>query len=140
MSARALPASTFALAAEQTAAAGHDAPEGSDAEIQFREDLWREHLREALAAGLSAAQATEYASALSSAMGQVEGAPELAPARRNWFYQSRAAVVRRTIISGLPGSAHQASRMATGQTGAVGASRLARRFRWWTAGSEKTKG
>jgi hypothetical protein len=101
MSARALPACTFALAAEQTAAAGRHAPEGSDAEIQFREDLWREFLREALVAGLSAAQATEYASALSSAKGQVEGVSEMAPAGRNWFYQSRAVVVRRTITSSL---------------------------------------
>jgi hypothetical protein len=140
MSARALPACTFALATEQTAAAGHDAPQGSDAEIQFREDLWHEYQREALAASLSAAQATEYASALSSAKGQIEGASEMAPAGRNWFYQSRAVVVRRTIFAGLVGSAHWGRRMATGQTGAAGASRLARRFRWWTAGSEKAKG
>ena len=89
MSAKALAACSFEPAAEQTVATGRQAPEGTAAEIQFREDLWREYRLEAINAGFSAAQATEYATALSSAMGLVAGVSEMAPVERGWFYQSR---------------------------------------------------
>ena len=88
MSAQALTAHTFEPAAEQTAATDHPAPEDIAAEIQFREDLWREYRREAINAGFSAAQATEYATALSSAMGLVAVVSEMAPVRRGWFYHT----------------------------------------------------
>ena len=101
MSAKALAACSFEPTAEQTVATDHPAPEGTAAEIQFREDLWREYRLEAINAGFSAAQATEYATALSSAMGLVAGVSEMAPVGRGWFYQSRAGVARRTITSGL---------------------------------------
>ena len=101
MSAKALAACSFEPAAEQTIVTDHQAPEGVVAEIQFREDLWREYRLEAINAGFSAAQASEYASALSSGMGLVVGVSGMAPAGRGWFYQSRASVVRRTIASGL---------------------------------------
>ena len=65
--------------AEQTVASDHQAPESLAAEIQFREDLWREYQIEAINAGFSAAQATEYASALSSGMGLVASVSEMAP-------------------------------------------------------------
>ena len=89
MSAKALAACSFEPAAEQTVATDHQAPEGLAAEIQFREDLWREYRLEAINAGFSAAQATEYASALSPEMGLVAGVSEMAPVGRGWFYQSR---------------------------------------------------
>ena len=101
MSTKALADCTFEPAAEQTVATDRWAPEGIAAEIQFRQDLWREYRIEAINAGLSTAQATEYASALSPEMGLVRGASEMAPVDRAWFYQSRPGVIRRTITSGL---------------------------------------
>ena len=116
MSAKALAACSFEPAAEQTVATDHQAPEGIAAEIQFREDLWREYRLEAINAGFSAAQASEYASALSSGMGLVAGVSEMAPVGRGWFYQSRAGVVRRTIASGLIRSTHWGRSKATRRT------------------------
>ena len=134
MSAKALAACTFELAAEQTAATGHPAPEDIAAQIQFREDLWREYRREAIHAGFPTAQAAEYANALSLEMGRVAGVSEMAPVvGRGWFYQSRAGVVRRTITSGLIELARREKSKTTGRTAAAGASRLAREFRWWNA-------
>ena len=101
MSAKALAACSFEPVADQSAATDHPVPEGIAAEIQFREDLWREYRREAINAGLSTAQATEYAGALSLEMGLAVGVSEMAPVGRGWFYQSRAGVVRRTLASGL---------------------------------------
>ena len=80
MSARALAARGFEPAAGPTVATDHPAAEGTAAEIQFREDLWREYRIEAMNAGFSLAQATEYASALSPEMGLAVGASEKAPA------------------------------------------------------------
>jgi len=94
MSARALETRSFEPTSDQTGAADHPAPEGTAAEIQFREDLWRAYRLEAINAGFSAAQATEYATALSSAMGLVAGVSEMAPVGRGWFYQSRPGVAR----------------------------------------------
>jgi hypothetical protein len=134
MSARALAACSFELAAEQTAAADRQAPEGTAVEAQFREDLWREYRREAINAGFSAAKATEYASALSSEMGLAAGVTETAPVGRGWFYQSRAQVVRRTISSGLITLTRRNTSKTIGRTAAAGTSILARRVRWWNAG------
>jgi hypothetical protein len=136
MSARALAARSFEPTADQTGATDHQAPEGTAAEIQFREDLWREYRFEAINAGFSAAQATEYATALSSAMVLVAGVSEMAPVGRGWFYQSRPAVARRTITSGLIRPTHQEKSKTTGRTAAAGPSRLAREFRWWIAGGK----
>ena len=136
MSAKALAACSFELAAEQTVATGHQAAEATAAEIQFREDLWREYRREAINAGFSTAQATEYASALNSGMGLVTGVSEMAPVGRGWFYQSRAGVVRRTITSGRTQLTHRGRSKAIGRTAAAGASVLARGFRWWNAGGK----
>jgi len=136
MSAKALAACSFEPAAEQTAATDHQAPEGVAAEIQFREDLWREYRLEALNAGFSAAQATEYASALSSEMGLAAGVSETAPVGRGWFYQSRPGVVRRTISSGLITLTRRGKSKTIGRTAAAGASTFARRFRWWNAGGK----
>ncbi len=82
MSARALIACSFAPApaAQQTVATEHPAPEGSAAELKFREDLWHEYRREALNAGFSATHAIEYANALSPEMGQIAGASAMVPA------------------------------------------------------------
>jgi len=136
MSAKALAARGFEPAAEPTAATDSPVPEVLAAQIQFRKDLWGEYRREAIHAGFSTAEATEYANALISEMGLAAGESEMAPVGRNWFYQSPARVVRRTIASGLielaRGEAHKAPR----RTAAAGASTLARRFRWWNAGEE----
>src|ERR1043166_4868742 len=59
MSAKALATCSF------EPATSHKAPEGLAAEIQFREELWREYRFEAINAGLSPAEAAEYATALS---------------------------------------------------------------------------
>ena len=123
MSARALPVCTFASASEHTVAA----------ELQFCEDLAREYRREALDAGLSADQATEYANALSSAAGLIAGVPEMAPVGRGWFYQSRPAVARRTIASGLIRLTRLEKSRTSRRTAAEGTSIFARRFRCWTA-------
>jgi hypothetical protein len=120
-------------AAAHTVAADQQAPEGMAAEIQFREDLWREYRLEAINAGFSTDQATEYASALSSEMGLVAGLSEMALGGRGWFYQSRAVVVRRTITSGLITLTRWENSKTTGRTGAAGASIIARGFRWWNA-------
>ena len=134
-----MSAKTFAAwisqpATKQTAASDHPATEDTAAEIRFREDLWREHRREAINAGFSAAQATAYASALSSAMGLVAGVSEMSPVGGGWFYQSRPGVARRTITSGLTALARREMSKATWSTAAAGASRLTREFRWWIAG------
>ena len=136
MSAKALAACSFEPAAEQTVATDHQAPEGIAAEIQFREDLWREYRREAINAGFSTAQATEYASALSPEMGLVAGVSEMAPVGRGWFYQSRAGVVKRTITSGLIKLTRWEKSKAIGRTAAAGASIFARGFRPWNAGGK----
>jgi len=134
MSAKALAACTFEPHAEQDVATDHKALEGIAAEIRFREDLWGEYRLEAVNAGLSTAQATAYASALSPEMALVVGVSEMAPVGRGWFYQSRAAVVRRTITSGLVEHTCWGKSKATGRTAAAGASVLTRAFRWWNAG------
>ena len=134
MSARNLIACSLESAFEQTVATGHQAPESLAAEIQFREDLWREYRLEAVNAGFNIAQATEYASAVSSGMGLVASLAEMAPVGRNWFYQSRLSVVRRTMTSGLITLTRWERRKTTGRTAAAGASELARGFRWWNAG------
>ena len=136
MSARALASCSFEPAAEQTVATDHQAPEGLAAEIQFREDLWREYRLEAINAGLGTAQATAYATALSPAMGLVADVSEMAPVGRGWFYQSRAGVVRRTITSGLIEHTYWGKSKATGRTAAAGASIFARGFRAWNAGGK----
>jgi hypothetical protein len=135
MSAKPLAARTFARATEPTVATDHPAPDGTAADLQFREGLWCEYRREALGAGLSAAQATEYATALSSAMGY-GGVSEMAPAGCNWFYQSQARVVRRTITSGLIELTHGGRSNAIGRITAAGASKFTRGFRWWNAGGK----
>ena len=134
MSAKALAACSFEPAVEQTVATDHQAPESLAAEIQFRENLWREYRLEAINAGFNIAQATEYASALSSGMDLVASIAEMAPVGRNWFYQSRPRVVRRTVTSGLITLTRWERSKTTGRTAAAGASRLARGFRWWNAG------
>jgi hypothetical protein len=136
MSAKALAACSFEPAAEQTGATGHQAPESTAAEIQFREDLRREYRLEAINAGFSAAQATAYATALSSAMGPVGGVSEVSPVERGWFYQSRPGVARRTITSGLTRLTQREKGKTTGRTAVAGPSRLAREFRWWNAGGK----
>jgi hypothetical protein len=136
MDATELAARGIEPAAKQPVATDRQAPEGSAAEIQFREDLWREYRLEAIKAGLSAAQSTEYANALNSEMGLVPGVPEMAPVGRGWFYQSRARVVRRTITSGLITLARWEQSKAALRTATAGATKLARGFRWWNAGSK----
>ena len=133
MSARALVASTFEPTTEQTSANDPQVPEGTAAEIQFREDLWRAYRLEAINAGFSAAQATEYATALSSVMGLVAGLSEMSPVGGGWFYQSRPGVARRTITSGLIRLTQREKSKITGRTAAAGPSRLAREFRCWIA-------
>ena len=134
MSATALVASTFEPTAEQTVPTDHPAPEGTAAEIQFREDLWRAYRLEAINAGFSAAQATEYATALSSVMGLVAGVSEMSPVGGGWFYQSRPGVARRTIASGLIRIAQREESKTAGRTAVAGPSRLVREFRWWNGG------
>ena len=136
MSARALPARRIEPTADQTVATDHQAPEGTAAEIQFREDLWRAYRLEAINAGFSAAQATEYATALSSVMGLVAGVSEMSPVGGGWFYQSRPGVARRTITSGLIRITRREKSKNTGGTAVAGPSRLAREFRWWNAGGK----
>jgi hypothetical protein len=134
MSARALAAGSFALAAESTVSTDHPALEGSAAEIKFRGDLWRAYRLEAINAGLSAAQATEYANAVSSEMGLLAGLSETAPVRHGWFYQSRPRVVRRTITSGRITLTRWEKTKTTGRTAAARPATLADAFRWWIAG------
>jgi hypothetical protein len=134
MSAKAMAACSFEPAAEQIVATDPSAPEGIAAEIQFREDLWREYRMEAINAGFSPAQAAVYATALSSAMGPVAGVSEMPPVERGWFYQSRPGVARRTITSGLTRLTQREKGKTTGRTAVAGPSRLAREFRWWNAG------
>jgi len=136
MSAKALAACRFESAAEQTVASDHQAPESLAAEIQFREDLWREYQIEALNAGFTAAQATEYASALSAGMGLVVIVSEMAPVGRSWFYRSRPGVVRRTITSWLITLTRRKRSKFTGRTSTAGTSRLACEFRWWNPGGK----
>jgi hypothetical protein len=136
MSARDLTGCTFAPPAEQTVAAGLQAPAGLAAEIQFREALWREYRFEAINAGFTPAQAAEYASALSPEMGLVAGASELAPGRCGWFYQSRTWVTKRTITSGLIELTRWEKCRAFEQAAAAGSSSLARWFRWWNPGGK----
>jgi len=136
MSAKALAACSFEPAAEPTAATDHPAPKGLAAEIQFRENLWRDYRRDAIHAGFTTAQATEYASALSAEMDLAVGESEMAPVGRGWFYQSQARVVRRTITSGLIEFARWEKHKAPPRIAAAGASMLARRFRWWNAGGK----
>jgi hypothetical protein len=133
MSAKAVAACPFAPAAEPTAATGHPAPETIAAETRFRKNLWRAYRLEAIHAGLTPAQAAEYASALSPEMGLAAGESAMAPLGRNWFYQSHARVVRRTITSGLMELARRERSRAIGRTAAADASMLARGFRWWNA-------
>ena len=134
MSAKTLAACSLELAAEQTAATDHQAPEGIAVEIQFRENLWREYRLEAINAGFNTAQATAYAGALSSEMGLIAGVSGMAPVGRGWVYQSRASVVRRTIASGLIRSTQWGGGKAPGRT--AGVSILARGFRWWNVGGK----
>lgn len=136
MSAKALAACSFEPAAEQTVATDHQAPESLAAEIQFREDLWREYRIEAINAGFSAAQATEYASTLSSGMGLVVSVSEMAPVGRSWFYRSRPGVARRTITSWLITRTGRKRSKFAERTAAAGAARLAREFRWWNPGGK----
>jgi len=136
MSAKALAACSFEPASEQTVATDHQAPAGLAAQIQFREDLWREYRIEAINAGFSTAQATEYASALSPEMGLALSVSEITPVGRGWFYQSRPGVVRRTITSGLITHTRWEKSKVTWRTSAAGVSRLARAFRWWNAGGK----
>jgi hypothetical protein len=136
MSARALVASTFEPTTEQTSANDPQVPEGTAAEIQFREDLWRAYRLEAINAGFSAAQATEYATALSSAMGLVAGVSEMSRVGRRWFYQSRPGLARQTIASGLIRLTQRERSNTTGRNAAAGPCRLAPGFRWWTAGGK----
>jgi hypothetical protein len=136
MSAKALVVSSFEPAAEPTVATDHPAPEGIAAEIQFREDLWREYQLEAVNAGLSTAQATAYANALSPEMGLVVGVSEMAPVGRGWFYQSRDGVVRRTITSGLITLTRWEKSKTIRRTGASGAPIFAFGFRPWNAGGK----
>jgi len=136
MSAKALVARGFEPAAGLRAVTDSPAPEVLAAEIQFRKDLWHEYRREAIHAGLTPAQAIEYANALSLEMGLVVGESEMAPVGRNWFYQSQARAVRRTITSGLIELARWEKHKAPGRTVAAGAATLARGFRWWNAGGK----
>jgi hypothetical protein len=136
MSARALAARRFEPVAVRAAAPERLAPEGLAAEIQFREDLWREYRNEAINAGFSPEQATEYASALSSELGLVAGVLPMAPLRRGWSYQGGAEVVRRTISSGLITLTRWEMSKTAGRARAADASALARAFRWWNAGAK----
>jgi hypothetical protein len=136
MSAKALAACSFEPAAEQTVATDYKAREGAAAEIQFREDLWRDYRLEAINAGFSAAQATEYATALSPEMGLAAGVSEMAPVGRAWFYQSPPGVARRTITSGLIRLTQREKSKTTGPTAVAGPSRLPCEFRWWIAGGK----
>lgn len=134
MSAKALAAWSFGPAAKPTVATDHQAPEVIAAEIQFRQDLWREYRLEAIHVGFNPTQAIEYASALSRQMSRLEGESEMTPVRRGWFYQSQPEVARRTIMSGRITLALRQWRKPIGRTAAAGASALARGFRWWNEG------
>jgi hypothetical protein len=136
MSAKAFAACSFEPAVEQTVAADPQAPESLAAELQFREELWREYRLEAINAGFDIAQATAYANALSSGLGLAVSLSEMTPVGRSWFYQSSPGTVRRTIISGLTLPRRWGKSKATGRTAAMGASRLARGFRWWIMGGK----
>jgi hypothetical protein len=136
MSAKALAACSFEPAAERSVAPDHQAPEGIAAEIQFREDLWREYRREAISAGFSPAQATEYASALRPEMGLVAGVSEMAPVGRGWFYQSRIWVVKRTITPGRVTLTRGERSTARGRTAASAPPSFAGWFRPWNAGKK----
>jgi hypothetical protein len=136
MSANALATCSFEPDAQPTAATGHQVPGGVAAEIQFREDLWREYRHEALNAGLSTAQASEYASALSPEMGLAAGVAGMAPVGRSWFYQSRGRVVIRTVTSGVIALVRWEKSKATGRVGTSGPDMFAFEFRPWNAGGE----
>ena len=134
MSARALPAGCFERAAKQADACGPQAPASLAVEIQFQQDLWREHRLEAINAGLNTIQATAYADALSAEVSLAAGALGMAPFGRSWFYQSRARLVQRTFTSGLIRSKPKAISDVAGRTGRADAFILARKFRWWNVG------
>jgi hypothetical protein len=136
MSARAFAACIFEPAAQRPAATDPSAPECAAAEIQFREDLWREYRLEAINAGFSAAQATEYASALSPEMGLIAGVSEMAPVGSGWFYKSQIGVVERTITSGLITLARWEKSKTLGRTAAADASMSASGLRPWKAGGK----
>jgi hypothetical protein len=136
MSAKALPACNFELAAGEKVATDHKMPEGIAVEIQFHKCLWHEYSLEAMNAGFNTAEATAYAGALSSETSPAAGGSGMAPHGRGWFYQSRSRLVRRTFASGLIKSMHWGKSKAPGRTAATGASILARRFRWWNAGGK----
>ena len=137
MSAKALATCSFEPAVEQPAATDHQAPEGHAAEIQFREDLWREYRFEAIHAGFSAAQATEYASALSPEMGVIAGVSERAPVGCGWFYESRIGVVKRTMASGLVTLARLEKSKTLGRTAGWGVPISTLGFRPWNAGGKR---
>jgi hypothetical protein len=137
MSAKAFAACSFEPAAEPEVVTSGQPPKGIAAEIQFRQDLWREYRSEVIHAGLSPAQASEYASALSPEMGLLSGASETAPLGRAWFYQSRAGVVRRTITSGLIRLTRWERSKAIGRTGASGIPMFVFGFRPWNAGAKR---
>jgi hypothetical protein len=128
VSAKAFAACSFEPAAEQTVATDHPATEGIAAEIQFRQDLWREYRREAVNAGRSAAEAVEYACALIPEVGHVVGKPTMAPGR-GWFYQSQISLVKRTFNSGLITLRRWEKSKTVGRTGAPSAPRFAPWFR-----------
>ena len=130
MSAKALATCSF------EPATSHKAPEGLAAEIQFREDLWREYRFEAINAGLSPAEAAEYASALSPELGLVARAPGMTPGGRGWYYQSRLRVVERTITSGLITLTRWQNSKTIGRTAGAGASIFTLNFRPWNTGGK----
>jgi hypothetical protein len=137
MSARTVATASIAAASatKRIVAPGHQPPKPVAAELQFREDLWRQYRLEAIKAGFSSAQAIEYASALSSEMGQLAGASETLPMRRGWFYQSLPRVVRQTIsLRRLElGDARQSK--GAKRTAAADDPAFAFGFRWWNLGA-----
>ena len=133
MSTKALAACSFEPVAEPTVATQPQAPAGLAADIQFREDLWREYRHEAVNAGFSNIQATEYASALSPELGGVARVSGVAPVGRGWFYQSRPRVVKRTVTSGLITFMRGERKKNLGRTAGAGASIFAFSSRPWNA-------
>jgi hypothetical protein len=131
MSAKALGACRFELAAQRTVATNYQAGGDPATEIRFREDLWREYRLEASNAGFSAARATEYASALSPEMGLIAGVCKMAPAGRGWFYHSRIRVVGRTVASGLITLKRWEESKTMGRTAGSGVPIFAPSFRPW---------
>jgi len=137
MSAIALAACSFEPGAAQTVATDHPVPASLSAEVQFREDLWREYRREAINAGFSTAHAAEYASALSPEIGLAVGISETAPTARGWFYQSRTWVTNRTVTSGLITLTRWEKAKATCRAEAASAALLSRSSLWWNAGGNR---